>query len=120
MSIAENIKTLRKAKGFTQDDLIKKVGCAKTTLVRYEKGERIPNATVMQQIADALDVDVIELYGIEPDKRMIPPTTIVEETPPHHEPNTMQKITKLLIEMDDEQLCKALAILEVLTQPPSK
>lgn len=52
---------MRKAKGFTQTDLAKKLGCRTSTISDYERGARQPNITKLQNIANALDCRISDL-----------------------------------------------------------
>ena len=60
---SENLKTIRKRKGFTQEELAIKVNVVRQTVSKWEKGLSVPDADVLQKIADVLDVGVNELLG---------------------------------------------------------
>lgn len=57
--ISKQMKTLRKMRGLTQEDLAKKVGISTMSIRRYENGERIMPLRIARGIAKALDVDTI-------------------------------------------------------------
>ena len=59
----ENLKMLRKRKGFTQEELAIKVNVVRQTVSKWEKGLSVPDAEVLQKIAEVLDVGVNELLG---------------------------------------------------------
>ena len=59
----ENLKILRKSKGFTQEELAIKVNVVRQTVSKWEKGLSVPDAEVLQKIAEVLDVGVNELLG---------------------------------------------------------
>lgn len=59
----ENIKTMRKAKGFSQEELAAKLNVARQTLSKWEKGLSVPDAEMLIRIASALDTSVSELLG---------------------------------------------------------
>jgi len=61
MNIGNNIKELRKAKGYKQKDLAEKIQIATNSLSRYETGEREPSIETLEKIADALEVPVSKL-----------------------------------------------------------
>ena len=61
----EKLKILRKSKGFTQEELAIKVNVVRQTVSKWEKGLSVPDAEVLQKIADVLDVGVDELLGAE-------------------------------------------------------
>lgn len=59
--LGKNIRTIRKQKGFTQQYIASKVGVTKQTICKIEKYGSA-NQTTIQRIANALFVDVKELY----------------------------------------------------------
>lgn len=61
----ENLKILRKQKGFTQDELALKVNVVRQTISKWEKGLSVPDADVLQRLAQVLDVEVSQLLGAE-------------------------------------------------------
>jgi len=52
---------IRKSKGLTQTELAKILGCKKSTISDYERGERQPNLEKLQNLAKALDCTVNDL-----------------------------------------------------------
>ena len=63
------VKYLRTRKGWTQDDLAKKLGYTnRATVSKIEKGERGIKANMVPLIADALDVSVSYLLFGQVDK----------------------------------------------------
>ncbi len=61
----ENLKTIRKSKGFTQEELAVKVNVVRQTVSKWEKGLSVPDADTLQRIAEVLDIGVNELLGAE-------------------------------------------------------
>lgn len=59
----ENLKELRKSKGFTQEELASKVNVVRQTVSKWEKGLSVPDADSLQRIAEVLDVEVSQLLG---------------------------------------------------------
>ena len=55
MSFAENLKKLRKEKGWTQDDLAKKVRMHTKHISKYEMGLVKPTSDAIVRIANALE-----------------------------------------------------------------
>ena len=53
--ISDDIKRIRKEIGLSLEDLSSIIGCAKKTLISYEKGESIPNDTYLIVIKTILD-----------------------------------------------------------------
>ena len=44
---SENLKTIRKAKGYTQEELAMKVNVVRQTVSKWEKGLSVPDADVL-------------------------------------------------------------------------
>ncbi len=63
LTIGENIKKYRKAKGFTQKELAESVGVAAITIQQYERNVREPKMDTVVRIAQALGISVADLYG---------------------------------------------------------
>ena len=61
MNFGELLKSIRIAKGFTQESLADKIGVKKQTISRYENSDREPNVRTAKRIADALGVSLAEL-----------------------------------------------------------
>ena len=61
----ENLKILRKQKGFTQEELADKVHVVRQTVSKWEKGLSVPDAATLQNIAEVLEVNVNELLGAD-------------------------------------------------------
>ena len=59
----ENIKSLRKNKGFTQDELASRLNVVRQTVSKWEKGLSVPDAEMLQKIAEVFDTDVRCLLG---------------------------------------------------------
>lgn len=65
--IGEQIKAARKAKGVSQEELAVRLGVVRQTVSKWENGMSVPDADVLIQIAELLDVPVSQLLGIEPE-----------------------------------------------------
>ena len=61
----ENLKTLRKEKGFSQEELASKVHVVRQTVSKWEKGVSVPDAEMLVQIAEVFEVPVSRLLGAE-------------------------------------------------------
>lgn len=64
VTIGENIRKYRKAKGLTQTELAKKLGTTQFVITNYERGRNNPTAARLPEIAKALNVPLEALYGI--------------------------------------------------------
>ena len=59
----ENIKALRKTKGLTQDELAIRLNVVRQTISKWEKGLSVPDADMLQKIAEVFEVNVSQLLG---------------------------------------------------------
>ena len=60
---SDNLKTMRKAKGYTQEELAIKLKVVRQTVSKWEKGLSVTDADVLSKIADVLDTKVDILLG---------------------------------------------------------
>ena len=60
---AENLKTLRKARGLSQEELAIRLNVVRQTISKWEKGLSVPDAGLLIKIAEILEVSVTELLG---------------------------------------------------------
>ena len=63
MELGNNIHTLRKAKGFSQEILAEKVNVTRQTISNWELGETSPNPEQLILLSGALDKSIDELVG---------------------------------------------------------
>ena len=61
----DNLKTIRKAKGYTQEELAIKLNVVRQTVSKWEKGLSVPDADTLCKIADVLETSISELLGSE-------------------------------------------------------
>ena len=59
----ENIRTLRKAKGLSQEALAIKLSVVRQTVSKWEKGLSVPDSSMLITLADELDTSVNILLG---------------------------------------------------------
>lgn len=59
----ENIKALRKQKGLTQEELAIRLNVVRQTVSKWEKGISVPDAVMLEKIADILETEVSTLLG---------------------------------------------------------
>jgi putative transcriptional regulator len=60
---SENLKTLRKEKGFSQEQLATRLNVVRQTISKWEKGGSVPDAEMLIQLAEVLEVEVSDLLG---------------------------------------------------------
>ena len=63
--LQENIKLIRKDRGLTEEELAIRVNVVRQTVSKWEKGLSVPDAEMLQKIADVLEVSVSQLLGRE-------------------------------------------------------
>ena len=66
---SENLKTLRKNKGITQEELAVRLNVVRQTVSKWERGQSVPDAEMLVKLAEIFEVPVSQLLGtrIEPD-----------------------------------------------------
>ena len=82
----ENLKAMRKAKGYTQEELAIKINVVRQTVSKWEKGLSVPDADMLSQIAEVFDTKVSVLLG----------GTITEETDKDAVAEQLAKISEQL------------------------
>ena len=61
--LQDNIRNLRKAKGWSQEELAIKLNVVRQTISKWEKGLSVPDSEMLIRIADELDTSVSILLG---------------------------------------------------------
>ena len=61
--LKENIKTLRKQKGLSQEELSIKLNVVRQTISKWEQGLSVPDAEMLVSISEVLDTPVSTLLG---------------------------------------------------------
>ena len=59
----ENIRTIRKNKGYTQEELAARLHVTRQTVSKWERGTSVPDAALLSDMAEIMDVSVTELLG---------------------------------------------------------
>ena len=59
----ENIKTIRKSKGLSQEELAEKVFVTRQAVSRWETGETVPNTETLKLLSRVYDVSINTLLG---------------------------------------------------------
>ena len=65
----ENIKTIRKSKGLSQEELAVKLNVVRQTVSKWEQGLSVPDADMLILISEVLDTPVITLLGENVDEK---------------------------------------------------
>ena len=61
--LGENIKILRKQKGYSQETMAEQLNVVRQTISKWEKGYSVPDADMLERIAGLFEVSVGELLG---------------------------------------------------------
>ena len=61
--LSQNIKTLRKSKGLSQEELAIKLNVVRQTISKWEQGLSVPDADMLILLSDALETPVSVLLG---------------------------------------------------------
>ena len=61
--LSENIKTARKSKGLSQEELAVKLNVVRQTISKWEQGLSVPDSDMLIALSDALATPVSELLG---------------------------------------------------------
>ena len=61
--LKDNIKTIRKSKGLSQEELAIKLNVVRQTISKWEQGLSVPDSELLVSLSDALDTPVSTLLG---------------------------------------------------------
>ncbi|MCD7846283.1 MAG: helix-turn-helix domain-containing protein [Oscillospiraceae bacterium] len=64
--LSDNIKALRKSRGFTQEEVAVRLHVVRQTVSKWEKGLSVPDAEMLQRLAELFEVSVNQLLGAPP------------------------------------------------------
>ncbi|MBR2831530.1 MAG: helix-turn-helix transcriptional regulator [Oscillospiraceae bacterium] len=74
----DNIRTIRKARGYSQEELAIRLNVVRQTVSKWEKGLSVPDAELLSKMAEVLEVSVEELLG-EPKTQPREDDAVVEQ-----------------------------------------
>ena len=63
--LSENIKNIRKNKGFTQEEVAAKLHVTRQTISKWEKGLSVPDAELLTAMSEIFEVSISDLLGTE-------------------------------------------------------
>lgn len=92
MTVAENLKALRKKRKISQEQLEARSGVSQSGISSIERGERIPTIDTLQMLAKGLRVPVTELIEGS------------EKAAANEGDGIKQEIANLLLGLSDEEL----------------
>lgn len=121
MNIGERIQKIRKEKSMTQEELAGRIGVKRAVISKYENGSVNMSVPILEKIADALEVSVIELMlGIDKatlaEQQHIKDINIVFKS---HTDKRIKNNTKIA-DMNSEELAattETLDFLDTITSP---
>ena len=86
--IGERLRRLRIGKGLTQQQLGEKLYVIRSTVAKWESGDRIPDAVMIGLLSDLFDTDIAELMSAGSFLRSIPAPTCSTSPPTASIPST--------------------------------
>jgi transcriptional regulator with XRE-family HTH domain len=102
MAIGDKILTLRKQKGWSQQQLAKQIGTSGPIIGRYERGEMTPSVEVAKKLADSFGITLDYLvddtgrFAEIKDKAMLKRLTQIEQLDQEEKKTIVQVIDSLL------------------------
>lgn len=84
----ENLKTLRKHKGFSQEELATRLHVVRQTISKWEKNLSVPDVDTLIRLSEILEVSVNDLLGVK-----------------HHD-NTIEDLAEELAQLNDQLAVK--------------
>ena len=91
-----NIKKILKKKGVTSAELADKLGVSQPSISYAINGN--PTLETLQKIADALDVQIVDLFERDSDKL----NAIIVHNNKHYEASTVAELEKIIAELKTE------------------
>ena len=76
---SETLKKLRNKKGLSQQALASKMFVTRPTVARWENGTRLPDAVMISQLAEVLDIDVNYLLSTTAESDKFPNVIMVDD-----------------------------------------
>ncbi len=61
--LSDNIRNLRKSKGYSQEELAIRLNVVRQTVSKWEKGLSVPDSDLLIKIAEVFEVSVSDLLG---------------------------------------------------------
>jgi transcriptional regulator with XRE-family HTH domain len=95
------VRNQRKARGLTQEALAERVELSIETIGKIERGVAAPSFETVENIAAALDVSPVALFGAGK-----------QAVPPGERGKSLRKIDATLASMNDEQLSRVAKMLD--------
>ena len=65
MYLAENIKSLRKAKGWTQEEMAELIGMSSQSISKWERGDSYQDISLLPALSNLFDTSIDGLIGMD-------------------------------------------------------
>ena len=114
MDICQVIRSVRESKNLSAEQLALALGIETSTITRVERGERRLSTTLLEQIADQLDVGVTDLYSVA--ERRVVNQNWREQAASENFDETMLQLRAILKDCDSSQLQMILNVVEVIAR----
>ena len=79
MLFAETLRKLRTERGLSQRELASRVFVTRSTVARWESGNRLPDAAMISRLSQCLDVDVNTLLSVAAQSDETPNVIMVDD-----------------------------------------
>lgn len=88
----ENLKRIRNARGISQEELAQRIHVVRQTVSKWETGRSVPDAVMLQALAQELNTTVSELLGEPlPSDDASALQTLMEQPTAIHEPSAQKR-----------------------------
>lgn len=102
--VRERLRTLRKARGLTQEALCERAGISRDAVTRIEGGSRVPTIDTLERLGTALGVAVSDLVHTTPPRKPKQPAALrrviallEEQTPEVQE--AAEEVVRLIVKV---------------------
>lgn len=79
MMLNENIKTIRKSKGLSQDELAIKLNVVRQTVSKWEQGLSVPDSSMLISISEVFETPVSVLLGENVTEKKVDDLKVISE-----------------------------------------
>ena len=101
--LGKRIKSLRRSKGYTQEELAEIIDISANYLAGIERGEANPTLSLLQRLSTGLEIPLTELFQYRPEEGY-PPVEL------------RRRLDGLVNEASDEELLRLTRIFEALLE----
>ena len=77
--LKDNIKTIRKSKGLSQEELAIKLNVVRQTISKWEQGLSVPDSEMLVSISEALETPISTLLGEQISESKIDDLKVIAE-----------------------------------------